>query len=86
MKKLLEIFQESNGNMSSMRIMSFEIVSAACIIAVYLAVAGKVSVETAGMVAAMLTIGLTGKAVQKGQENKPEGSKTQEGRSDVQEN
>ena len=84
MSKLFEIFQESNGNLSSMRVMSFEIVTTACLLALYLAYSGKVSVETAGMVAAMLTIGLTGKAIQKGQENKSEDLKTQEMRPDGQ--
>lgn len=67
-----EIFSASNGRLSSMRVMSFEIVQVALFIAVYMTIKCTLSVEMIGMVIGLLSVGLTGKVSQKFVESKEE--------------
>jgi len=70
-----EFLQENNGRFSSMRLMSLELVTAGVFIAIYATVSGKLNLEVIGMVGTLITAGLTGKSVQKGQELKVNGEK-----------
>ncbi len=67
-----QIFAESDGSPSSMRVMSFEIVQVGLFIAVMMVVKCNVTVEMIGLVMGLVTLGLTGKVSQKFVEGKPE--------------
>lgn len=62
--------QEAEGNFSAMRLMCFEVCTAACFIAVYSAIKDNATIELIGMVTTMLGIAIGGKAVQKASEVK----------------
>ncbi len=70
--KIAEFFQEDNGHLSSMRLMSFEIVNTGLFIAVFSVIQGKIDFAIISLILSMITLGLTGKAVQKSEEEKVE--------------
>jgi len=58
------MFGDGEGNISSTRVMAFEIVNAGIFIACFAAVSGNVSIEMIGLASTMITLGLTGKVIQ----------------------
>lgn len=58
------MFGDGDGNISSTRVMAFEIVNAGIIIALFAAFSGNVNIEMIGLASTMITLGLTGKVIQ----------------------
>jgi len=68
---LRETFSNGGTRISSMRVMSFEVVQVALAIAVISVYRGPISTETIGLVLGLLTVAFTGKVMQKGKEGDP---------------
>lgn len=66
------IFMNGGTNPSSMRVMTFEIVQVALLIAVIEVVRGTISVDSIGLILGLLTVALTGKVMQKKNESSVE--------------
>lgn len=60
-----EFFSDDKGNLSSMRLMAFEVVQVGLFLAVWSVVRETVSVDIIAMAIGLVTLGLTGKAAQK---------------------
>jgi hypothetical protein len=71
--KFLEFFSEANGTLSNIRLNATMLIFCGCMILVYPVIQGKTidanSIAAAGL---LITSGLGGKLIQKGQEEKPD--------------
>lgn len=74
-----QIFAESDGSPSSMRVMSFEIVQVGLFIAIMMVLKCSVTVEMIGLAMGLITLGLTGKVSQKFTEAKAPESEVKQG-------
>jgi hypothetical protein len=72
MKTVLQFFREDNGNLSSTRLMAFEVVNAGLFISIYSVMANNLTVSIISLALSLVTLGFTGKLVQKPFENTPD--------------
>lgn len=62
------IFMNGGTTPSSMRVMSFEIVQVALLIALIEVIRGTLTLDSIGLILGLITVALTGKVMQKGKE------------------
>lgn len=69
--RLLEFFQESSGMLSNMRLNATVLVATGCFILIHGALGSTLTGESIGAALGAITIGIGGKAIQKGSEPAP---------------
>lgn len=65
MNWIKELFSDDQGVLSSIRVMSFEIVNVALFIAVFSVWTGRLTLDVTGLTLGLLGVGITGKIIQR---------------------
>jgi hypothetical protein len=67
--KIFEFFQEANGQLSNIRLNATMLVMAGIFVIVYAVIISKLDASIIGAGTMLITMGIGGKLIQKGQEN-----------------